>query len=117
MSEITNLGSAPIPFRGSGPEFTLAFHSQTVSLEAIERSLYALADVLTGTVEPADELWNVRIVGRSSSASADEMAHGFRQEVNDQALRIRIAERTSGLRDLVFAYAFSRSSLIEQQNQ
>lgn len=37
----------------------------------------------------------------------------MRQEVTDQTLRVRIAERTDPIRNLVFALAFSRSGLTD----
>lgn len=91
--------------------FTLSWDKVTTPLEGIERALYALADQVTGSVTAADGSWHAEIHPRSSSADASTVAHRVRQEVNDQTLRLRIAERTDPIRNLVFAIAFSRSGL------
>lgn len=83
----------------------------TTPLEAIERALYAMADQVSGTTSEAGEDWRVAIYPRSGIASQDRLEHLVRQEVTDQTLRVRIAERTDPIRNLVFAVAFSRSGL------
>jgi His-Xaa-Ser system protein HxsD len=87
----------------------MSWSRSTTPLEAVERALYALADQATGTVTDEDESWKVLVYPRSSTANRDGLAHRLRQEVTDQALRLRIAERTDPVRNLVFALAFSRA--------
>lgn len=89
----------------------LSWSKEATPLEAIERALYALADQLSGTVAGEGDLWAVRIHPRSATAHPDVLAHQLRQSVTDQTLRVRIAERTDPLRNLIFALAFSRSGL------
>jgi His-Xaa-Ser system protein HxsD len=83
----------------------------TTPLEAIERALYALADQVSGVVAEFGSSWLVTLHPRSSSAPAERLQHRMRQEVTDQTLRVRIAERTDPIRNLVFALAFSRSGI------
>lgn len=84
-----------------------------VPLEALERALYALADRATGSIEDGDAVWIVRLESRSAKTELSSLRHALRQEVNDQTLRVKIAERTDPIRNLVFALAFSRSGLVE----
>jgi His-Xaa-Ser system protein HxsD len=97
----------------NGDAFTLAWERATVPLEGVERALYALADQLTGTIKRTADVWSVTIHPRVPVADRVALEHRLRQEVNDQTLRVRIAERTDPLRNLVFALAFSRSGLVD----
>jgi His-Xaa-Ser system protein HxsD len=87
----------------------MSWATSTTPLEAVERSLYALADQVTGVVSESGPVWEVLVYPRSASANRERLAHQMRQEVTDQTLRLRIAERTDPIRNLVFALAFSRS--------
>lgn len=80
----------------------------TTPLEAVERALYALAEQVTGSITEIDAIWEVVVHPRSANASRERLEHQLRQEVTDQTLRLRIAERTDPVRNLVFALAFSR---------
>jgi His-Xaa-Ser system protein HxsD len=95
---------------------TLSWPQQTTPLEAIERALYALAEEVTGVVASSDGSWEGEFHPRSSNADPNALAHRIRQEVTDQTLRLRIAERTDPIRNLVFAMAFSRSGLASGDN-
>ena len=99
------------PNAAEAPAITMSWLQQTTPLEAIERALYALADQVTGVVSASVDSWDAEIHPRSASADRNTLAHRIRQEVNDQTLRLRIAERTDPIRNLVFAMAFSRSGL------
>jgi hypothetical protein len=58
-------------------------------------------------------MWRLTVYPRTPAADGDtDLPHLIRQTVNDQSLRVRIAERTEPLRNLVFALAFSRSGLV-----
>jgi His-Xaa-Ser system protein HxsD len=89
----------------------MSWQKATVPLEAIERALYALAVQLSGEVGDAGDVWVVLVHPRSTNADRESLAHQMRQAVTDQVLRVRIAERTDPVRNLVFALAFSRSGL------
>jgi His-Xaa-Ser system protein HxsD len=100
-----------VPTRTGKSLLTMCWSQETTPLEAIERALYVLADQLTGVVTACDDSWEAEVFPRSESADVGVLAHRIRQEVNDQTLRLRIAERTDPIRNLVFAMAFSRSGL------
>lgn len=85
----------------------------TVPLEALERALYALADRATGAIRDGGDVWKVDLHARVQVNDVDALTHTFRQEVNDQTLRLSIATRTDSVRNLIFALAFSRSGLVE----
>lgn len=85
----------------------LCWATEVVPSEAIQRAAYALAaSCSTETTRRGDE-W-VATVHPRNGADAEVLAHRFRQEVVDQALRVDIARRTEPLRNAVFAMAFSR---------
>ena len=89
----------------------MSWQTTTTPLEAIERALYKLAAQLSGSVDEINGRWAVEIHPRSRDANVDGLTHQMRQEVTDQTLRLRIAERTDPIRNLIFAMAFSRSGL------
>jgi His-Xaa-Ser system protein HxsD len=94
-------------------EITLAFDQATVDLDALQRSVYALAAEMTADVRVRDGDYVCTLHRRRQDITDDELAHQFRAEVNDQVLRVRIARETEPLRNLVFALAFSQTGLSE----
>jgi His-Xaa-Ser system protein HxsD len=99
---------------GAG-EITLAFDQATVSLDALQRSAYAVAAEMTVDIRASGGDYACTLFPRGRDADADELKHRFRAEVNDQILRARIAKETEPLRNLVFALAFSQTGLIEAE--
>jgi His-Xaa-Ser system protein HxsD len=101
------------------PDLRMEFvwDQSTVPLEALERALYALADQVTGSLESAGDMWRMLVHPRGPVRDRELLTHRLRQEVNDQTLRVRIAERTDPVRNLVFALAFSRSGLVEGSDE
>ena len=95
------------------PAFESAWVKTVVPLEALERTLYSLADRATGTIRDEGDVWILELQPKTSVPNAADLLHLLRQEVNDQSLRVKIAERTDPLRNLVFAMAFSRSGLVD----
>lgn len=98
-----------------GLEFAMWWNRETVPLDAIERALYALADRVTGEIAPHDASWRVNLHAREHAPDVGQLADRLRQEVTDQTLRVRIAERTDPVRNLIFALAFSRTGLVDAQ--
>lgn len=97
--------------------FEMSWRKETTPLEALDRTLYAMADELSGTVSEADGGWSLMVHPRAASADLQALQHRIRQVVTDQTLRVRIAERTNPVRNLVFALAFSRSGLVSESDQ
>lgn len=106
---------APVaaPSHAIAEAFVMSWDKVTTPLEAIERASYALADQFSGAVSDGGSSWALSVHPRSARANIEALEHRVRQEVNDQALRVRIAERTDPIRNLVFALAFSRSGLTQ----
>jgi His-Xaa-Ser system protein HxsD len=94
-------------------EVTLVFDQATVDLDALQRSVYALAAELTADIRREGEDYACTLYPRGQDITDDELRHRFRAEVNDQVLRARIARETEPLRNLVFALAFSQTGLSE----
>jgi His-Xaa-Ser system protein HxsD len=103
-------GPSVDPDLSSAP-MEMCWQKTTTPLEAIDRALYALADQVSGVTSDVGDGWTVLLYPRSSAAQPERLAHQMRQEVIDQTLRVRIAERTDPIRNLVFALAFSKSGL------
>jgi His-Xaa-Ser system protein HxsD len=99
------------------PSLQTRWGKAVVPLEALERALYALADRATGVVDDGDDAWVVTLHPRAAGAEIASLGHALRQEVNDQVLRVKIAERTDPIRNVVFALAFSRSGLVESPGE
>lgn len=96
-------------------EITLAFNQATVGLDALQRSVYAVAAEMTVDIRVSGGDYMCTLFPRGRDADGDELRHRFRAEVNDQILRARIAKETEPLRNLVFALAFSQTGLVEAE--
>lgn len=111
---MTVAGGAP----GAGDaaaEVTLVFDQAVVDLDALQRSVYALAAELTADIRIDGTDYVCTLFPRRQDVTDDELKHRFRAEVNDQVLRVRIAKQTEPLRNLVFALAFSRTGLSAEE--
>ena len=94
-------------------KITLAFDQATVDLDALQRSVYAVAGEMTVDIRVCGADYMCTLFPRRQGTTDDELRHRFRAEVNDQILRVRIAKETEPLRNLVFALAFSQTGLAE----
>ena len=94
-------------------EITLAFDQATVDLDALQRSVYAVAAEMTVDIRVSGADYACTLFPRKRDTTDEELKHRFRAEVNDQILRVRIAKETEPLRNLVFALAFSQTGLVE----
>jgi His-Xaa-Ser system protein HxsD len=94
-------------------EITLAFDQATVNLDALQRSAYAVAAEMTVDIRVTGADYVCTLFPRRQDTVGDELRHRFRAEVNDQILRVRIAQETEPLRNLVFALAFSQTGLVD----
>ena len=97
----------------SSAGITLAFDQAAVNLDALQRSIYALAADMTADIHIAGANYVCTLYPRRPGAAEDELKHRFRTEVNDQILRIRIAKDTEPLRNLIFALAFSQTGIVD----
>lgn len=100
---------------GNVGEIILIFDQATVDLDALQRSVYAVAADMTVDIRLSEMDYVCTLFARHPGA-ADQLKHRFRAEVNDQILRARIARETEPLRNLVFALAFSQTGLISAED-
>lgn len=95
-------------------EISLVFDRATVDLDALQRSVYAMAAEVTVDIRVSEDDYVCTLFPRKRETT-DELKHRFRAEVNDQILRVRIAKETEPLRNLVFALAFSQTGLADAE--
>lgn len=90
---------------------TVTFDDATVELDALQRATYALADLMTVDIARTGGTFVCTLHARNRTDDESELAHRLRAEVIDQTLRLRIADQTEPLRNLIFALAFSQTGL------
>lgn len=93
----------------------VSFDRSTMSLDALQRAAYALADVMTVDIAATGDTYVCTLYPRESAADLAGLAHRIRTEAIDQALRLRIAEQTESVRNLIFALAFSQTGLADEE--
>jgi His-Xaa-Ser system protein HxsD len=97
--------------RKAAVSFVVKFDAKTVTLDALQRAVYALSDVASVDIRDAGSEYICEIFPKEE-ASTNDVDHRIRIGVIDQMLRQRIAEQTEPIRNLIFALAFSRTGLI-----
>lgn len=102
--------SAQTASSGQAP-VTVTFDRATTELDAIQRAVYALADLMTVDIRALDHEFACVLHPRRGEPDREELRHRMRAEVNDQTLRLRIGRETEPLRNLIFALAFSETGL------
>jgi His-Xaa-Ser system protein HxsD len=90
---------------------TVIFDEGTVQLDALQRAVYAVADVMTVDIARTSGKFVCTLYARNRANDESDLAHRLRAEVIDQTLRLRIADETEPLRNLIFALAFSQTGL------
>ena len=99
-----------------GDRFVLAIDIRVYSLEAVKKTAYKFAAVGSVIIEPkADNVISVlfnfaEVHGRGDP---ERIISDFCTELLDQDLREIIKRETTPVRNLILAHAFSRSSLVE----
>ena len=93
----------------------LTFDTSVYRLSAIKKAAYKFGGHFYALVEQHEHITEVRLRPKESCASPDTLAGEFCNEVLDQELRETIAEETAGIRNLLLAQAFSKTSLIDPE--
>ncbi|HAT2040430.1 TPA: His-Xaa-Ser system protein HxsD [Legionella pneumophila] len=92
--------------------------TSTYSLNAIKKVCYQFSSSFSVKLEKIDEE-NVRILFKFSEPQQREkvelMISNFLQALLDQDLREIIANETEGVRNLILAHAFSKTTLIDPE--
>ena len=83
---------------------------ELASAEALNAAIYKLAAVMSVEVKAMSSEYKCELSALLESETEDLKAL-FLREVNDQELRISIAKATENERNLILAYAFSRTGL------
>ena len=95
--------------------FVVRFDRNVYRLSAVKKSAYKYGDILHALIEEADGSVVVSLRPASSNANPEEAVGKFCNEVLDQELREEIAAQTTGIRDLLLAHAFSKTSLVDSE--
>lgn len=90
----------------------LNLNKEIYCLEATQKAAYRFIDRLTILIEKAgdDLICDIEPVTGHESKFDDHVAD-FKRELLDQQLRKQIKEETEPVRNLILAYAFSRTGL------
>jgi His-Xaa-Ser system protein HxsD len=89
------------------------FDSKVYRLSAIKKAAYKFGGLFHILIEQHDHDTEVHMKPKESSAPIDKLVGEFCNEVLDQELRETVAEETAGIRNLLLAQAFSKTSLID----
>lgn len=114
----------PMPLAATSPAAaptgaTIEFDSSTQSLGALESAAYRLIGAATCQIERKGDRFVCHLAPKTSSVQREPLNDGalrerFLELVTDENLRLRIAEKTEGIRNVVLALAFG--SLVSSQN-
>ena len=91
------------------------FDTSVYRLNAIKKSAYKFGGLFHVLIEQHDRIIEVRLKPKESCKSPDAFVGEFCNEVLDQELRETVAAETTGIRDLLLAQAFSKTSLIDAE--
>lgn len=99
-----------------GPQgIVLTFEPSVASLDTLQRAALKFTGLCSFDIAPAGDRLAVTVsFPFKHQVDTDEVIGRFRNEVLDQTLRERIASETAQERNLILAYAFSNTKLIEQ---
>lgn len=96
----------------------LKFDAKIYSCIAIEKACYRLSDVLAGVVAREGDVFTVDVtfVGKEKSEEGIQSTlTKLKNEILDQNLREKIKAETEPVRNLILAYAFSKTGLIANE--
>jgi len=77
-------------------------------------SLYRIAGKCSGEIRSTPEGWEVELHPLDKGPTDEECAHAFRTELVDQSLREQIGAKTEHVKTLILSNAFSKTTLIPQ---
>ena len=95
--------------------FVARFGCKVYRMTAVKKAAYKFGGAFHILIEEADGAVVVSLKPTSSNADPEEAIGRFCNEVLDQELREQIAAETNGVRDLLLAQAFSKTSLIDSE--
>ncbi len=92
----------------------LSLQTSLYGRETLEAVLYKFAGKFSAQVNQEGEFWIIEIFQSPDGPSLDECTQMFRTELVDQSLRAQIALKTEHIKTLILSNAFSRTSLVPQ---
>ncbi|MGR4931766.1 hypothetical protein ACIPUD_33885 [Bradyrhizobium sp. CAR08] len=92
-------------------EVAVDFDSSIQNLSALDAAAYRLIGSATCQVERAGDRYICHLISsgypqKGAALSSDELRERFLYLVADENLRIRVAEKTDGVRNVILALAF-----------
>lgn len=101
----------------SAEQCEVRFDRAAFSIESIKKALYRLADRIDAEIriDEADVVCVVRARPPTETKNLDRLVTLLRREVLDQDLRASIRKETEGIRNIVLAYAFSKTGLVQSE--
>jgi His-Xaa-Ser system protein HxsD len=107
-----DLASSPV-------EVAVDFDSSIHSLAALDAAAYRLIGAATCRIDRVGDRYVCRLAPttnpkKSAGLSVDDLKERFLNLVTDENLRIRVSEKTEGVRNVILALAFG--SLVNSQN-
>jgi His-Xaa-Ser system protein HxsD len=93
----------------------VTFDAALYRSSAIKKAAYKYGGLFYVLISQHEHLVEVRLKPKESCTSPDALVGEFCNEVLDQELRETVAEETTGIRDLLLAQAFSKTTLIDPE--
>ncbi len=92
----------------------VCFDSSVYSLDTIKKSLYRFSNLYSSNVmiEDGRYVCHLYITDNLAEKKADYCVDELRKEVLDQDLREKIKKETEATRNLILAFAFSKTDLV-----
>ena len=98
-------------------QMAVVFDSQVYSLIAIKKAAYKYLDAFSADISVIDN--KVHCLLSFPSSNSDEgcsiIIDDFKKEVLDQDLREKIRVETESVRNLILAYAFSKTGIVSNE--
>lgn len=91
----------------------LSLDPKVYSLDAVQKAAYRFIDRLTIQIEASNDAIMCSISPVRPGVDITQLLDGFKRELLDQELRLKIKTETEQVRNLILALAFSRSGLQE----
>lgn len=91
------------------------FDRNVYRLSAVKKAAYKYGGLFHIVIDETEKATVVSLNPTAACQDSEDAAGQFCNEVLDQELREEIATETKGIRDLLLAHAFSKTSLIDSE--
>jgi His-Xaa-Ser system protein HxsD len=93
----------------------VTFDTALYRSNAVKKAAYKYGGLFYVLISHRSDLIEVRLKPKETCTLPDAVVGEFCNEVLDQELRETVAEETTGIRDLLLAQAFSKTTLIDPE--